>query len=112
MNRRTDTKHKYVIALFSGSECFGVVFECEEDLQEWLRLLLMYQQSEDGIDGTYKPHFGMLIFIFFLLFFPLVLPLRFSQTYGFFYEVLSKQVSTLMLTRFFFSLSFLNLIYI
>lgn len=60
VNRRTDTKHKYVIALYTGTECFGIVLECEDDLQEWLRLLLMYQHGEDISDGvSLKPCYGM-----------------------------------------------------
>lgn len=59
INRRTDTKHKYVIALFWGTECFGIVHECEDDLQEWLRLLLIHYQGEDIVDINYpKPYYG------------------------------------------------------
>ncbi len=65
INRRTDTKHKQVVGLFSGTDCFGIVFECEEDLQEWLRQLLLHQQGDDVTDGASpKPYFGMLIFIY------------------------------------------------
>lgn len=54
-----DTKQKYVIALFTGNESFGIVFDCEDDLLDWMKLLLMYQQGEDMIDcGSLKPYYG------------------------------------------------------
>ncbi|XP_065216187.1 uncharacterized protein chico isoform X7 [Planococcus citri] len=58
INRRTDTKHKHVIALFTGNDYFGIVFDCEEDLLDWLKLFLMYQQGEDMMDcGVIKPFY-------------------------------------------------------
>lgn len=59
INRRLDTKHKHVIALYTKDDCFCVVLESEKDLEEWLNALLSVQRGEDVIDGeTPKPTFG------------------------------------------------------
>ncbi|XP_049801159.1 insulin receptor substrate 1 [Schistocerca nitens] len=51
INRRQDTKHKYVIALYTKDDCFCVVLESEEELEEWLKSLLSLQQGEDIPEG-------------------------------------------------------------
>lgn len=59
INRRRDTKQKYVIALYTKDDCFCIVLDTEEDLQEWLKNLLQLQAGEDCIDGEPpKPVFG------------------------------------------------------
>ncbi|EEB16866.1 insulin receptor substrate-1, putative [Pediculus humanus corporis] len=58
INRRKDTKHKYVIALYTKDDCFCIVLDSEEDLQEWLRVLLKLQTGEECVDGEQpKPNF-------------------------------------------------------
>lgn len=60
INRRRDTKQKYVIALYTKDDCFCIVLDSEEDLQEWLKVLLKLQTGEDTVDGEApKPTFGM-----------------------------------------------------
>nr|CAI5853979.1 unnamed protein product [Callosobruchus analis] len=51
INRRQDTKHKHVIALYTKDDCFCVVLESEEELDSWLRALLALQQGDDVTDG-------------------------------------------------------------
>lgn len=59
INKRLDTKHKHVIALYTKDDCFCVVLESEKDLEDWLKALLSVQRGEDVIDGeTPKPTFG------------------------------------------------------
>lgn len=61
INKRVDTKHKNVIALFTKDDCFCVVLESERDLEDWLKSLLSLQHGEDFVDGeTPKPMFGKL----------------------------------------------------
>ncbi|VEN55694.1 unnamed protein product, partial [Callosobruchus maculatus] len=51
INRRQDTKHKHVIALYTKDDCFCVVLESEEELDSWLRALLALQQGDEVTDG-------------------------------------------------------------
>ncbi|XP_021930938.1 insulin receptor substrate 1 isoform X3 [Zootermopsis nevadensis] len=58
INRRQDTKHKYVIALYTKDDCFGLVLDSEEELEDWLKALLSLQYGEDIVDGEEpKPTF-------------------------------------------------------
>lgn len=60
INRRLDTKHKHVIALYTKDDCFCVVLESERDLDAWLKALLSLQRGDDVPDGEPpRPHFGM-----------------------------------------------------
>ena len=45
INRRFDTKHKFVLALSSRDGGFGIVLNTEDDLQKWLRNLLSIQRE-------------------------------------------------------------------
>jgi hypothetical protein len=59
INRRQDTKHRHVITLYTKDDCFGLVLDCEEELEEWLKALLSLQHGEDIVDGEEpKPTFG------------------------------------------------------
>lgn len=59
INRRQDTKHKHVIALYTKDDCFCVVLDSERDLDDWLKALLSLQRGEDVVDGEPpKPTFG------------------------------------------------------
>ncbi|PSN55130.1 hypothetical protein C0J52_01864 [Blattella germanica] len=58
INRRQDTKHKHVIALYTKDDCFGLVLDSDEELEDWLRALLSLQYGEDIVDGEEpKPTF-------------------------------------------------------
>ncbi|KAG7189000.1 hypothetical protein KM043_008595 [Ampulex compressa] len=50
INKRMDTKHKHVIALYTKDECFCVILENEKELDEWLNAMLLLQ-SGDVLDG-------------------------------------------------------------
>ena len=41
INKRSDTKHKYVIALYTKDDCFCIVFNDEHEMENWLRILLV-----------------------------------------------------------------------
>lgn len=58
INKRVDTKHKHVIALYTKDECFCLIFESEKELDEWLKEMLLLQ-SGDVADGEQpRPIFG------------------------------------------------------
>lgn len=59
INKRVDTKHKHVIALYTKDDCFCIVLESEEELEAWLKALLSLQHGEEAADGeTPRPTFG------------------------------------------------------
>lgn len=69
INKRLDTKHKHVIALYTKDDCFCVVLDNEEDVDSWLKALLKLQHGEEVVDGeTPKPTFGQCDFILQTLF--------------------------------------------
>lgn len=59
INRRMDTKQKFVIGLYTKDDCFCVVLENEEELSLWLKTLLTLQRGEELMEGDQpKPTFG------------------------------------------------------
>ncbi|XP_053983115.1 insulin receptor substrate 1 isoform X1 [Hylaeus volcanicus] len=50
INKREDTKHKHVIALYTKDECFCLILESEKELDEWLKAMLLLQTG-DVADG-------------------------------------------------------------
>ena len=68
INRRLDTKQKHVIALYTKDDCFCVVLETEEEVEDWLRALLNLQHGEETTNGEKpKPTFGILTISLFSL---------------------------------------------
>ncbi|XP_031354400.1 insulin receptor substrate 1-like isoform X5 [Photinus pyralis] len=58
INKRVDTKHKHVIALYTKDDCFCLVLESEDELEAWLKALLSLQHGEEAADGeTPRPTF-------------------------------------------------------
>ncbi|KAH8287855.1 hypothetical protein KR018_002676 [Drosophila ironensis] len=51
INRRLDTKHRYVIVLSSREGGFGIVLESENDLRKWLDKLLFLQRNIANVNG-------------------------------------------------------------
>ncbi|XP_017025696.1 insulin receptor substrate 1 [Drosophila kikkawai] len=51
INRRLDTKHRYVIVLSSREGGFGIVLESENDLRKWLDKLLFLQRNIANTNG-------------------------------------------------------------
>ncbi|XP_076457017.1 uncharacterized protein LOC143291183 isoform X2 [Babylonia areolata] len=45
INRKSDSRHKYAIALYTKEECFSVVCEDEKEQERWLTLMLEYQNE-------------------------------------------------------------------
>eukprot|EP00099_Drosophila_melanogaster_P004147 NP_001188772.1 chico, isoform B [Drosophila melanogaster] len=52
INRRLDTKHRFVIVLSSRDGGFGIVLENENDLRKWLDKLLVLQRNIANSNGT------------------------------------------------------------
>lgn len=62
INKRGDTKHKHVIALYTKDECFCLILDSEKELDEWLKAMLRLQ-SGDVPDGEQpRPTFGKALF--------------------------------------------------
>nr|XP_006823848.1 PREDICTED: insulin receptor substrate 1-B-like [Saccoglossus kowalevskii] len=45
INRKTDSKHKYALALYTRDDCFTILMETSEELEEWLMEMFKLQQS-------------------------------------------------------------------
>lgn len=60
INRRTDTKHKCVIALYTNEDCFCIVCDNEQELELWLHKMLSLQNNKDENGEPPKPAFGEL----------------------------------------------------
>ncbi|KAH8263642.1 hypothetical protein KR044_011819 [Drosophila immigrans] len=57
INRRTDTKHQYVLGLSSREGGFGIVLNSENDLKKWLENLLSIQRDNAiRSDQAYIPY--------------------------------------------------------
>ncbi|KAJ8687318.1 hypothetical protein QAD02_023112 [Eretmocerus hayati] len=57
INRRRDTKHKHVIALYTKDDCFCLVLDNEKDLEEWLNALLLLQIGDQPDGEQPRPTF-------------------------------------------------------
>lgn len=53
INRRQDTKHKFVLALYTKEDCFGIVFDTESLLNTWLKQLQMLRGGKGSPFGEY-----------------------------------------------------------
>lgn len=58
INRRTDTKQKCVIALYTNEDCFCIVCDNEQELELWLHKMLSVQNNKDENGEPPKPAFG------------------------------------------------------
>lgn len=58
INRKSDSRHKYAIALYTKEDCFSVICEDEKEQETWLSLMLDYQNEyvRDGDRG--REHYG------------------------------------------------------
>lgn len=59
INRRLDTKHRFVIVLSSREGGFGIVLESENDLRKWLDKLLLLQRNIANVNGQVYSAYGM-----------------------------------------------------
>ncbi|XP_046397313.1 treacle protein isoform X2 [Ischnura elegans] len=58
INRRNDLKQRYVVALYTKDDCFGLALDSEEEAQQWLDALLETQRGDDSAEGERpKPAF-------------------------------------------------------
>ncbi|KAI5750247.1 hypothetical protein M8J76_014071 [Diaphorina citri] len=51
INRRTDSKHKHAIALYTKRDVFCLVLDSASDLEDWLQNLLFLQHGQDLAPG-------------------------------------------------------------
>lgn len=58
INRRLDTKQKFVIALYTKDESFCVVLENENELNKWLKALLTLHRVEEAEVDLPRTNFG------------------------------------------------------
>ncbi|XP_035915365.1 pneumococcal serine-rich repeat protein isoform X2 [Anopheles stephensi] len=56
INKRHDSK-KHIIALFTKDDCFCIVFESENEMTRWLRILLRLQRGEESEGDPPRPTF-------------------------------------------------------
>lgn len=68
VERRLDTKHKFVIAFHTKLDCFGIVLDSETELNTWLRACVAIQKGEEIEDDPPKPTFGK-CFLFIIIIF-------------------------------------------
>lgn len=63
INRKVDAKQKFAIALYTKDDCFSVVADSEESLEEWLNAMLELQLDGACMTGgaKLKPKFGKLL---------------------------------------------------
>lgn len=66
INRRLDTKHKYVVSLYTKDDCFCVVLESEADMTRWLSKLQSLHRTEEAEGDKPRTSFGKCFFVFFL----------------------------------------------
>lgn len=59
INKPSDTRQKYVIALFTKKDRFCVVFDNEDEMEDWLKVLLELQHEGNLPAGEpARPNFG------------------------------------------------------
>ncbi|KAL4218313.1 Isoleucine--tRNA ligase [Mactra antiquata] len=57
INKRTDTKQKFVIAIYLPAECFSVIAENQVEQEEWINYILEYQNEYLPQDTDPRPHY-------------------------------------------------------
>ena len=64
INRRTDCKHKFVVALYTNEDCFPIAFESEDELLRWFITFLRIQLVDKVSEGEeLKPIYGKTILL-------------------------------------------------
>lgn len=58
ISRRVDTKHKYVVSLYTKDDCFCIVFETEMEMNRWLKELLALHRVEECEGEKPRASFG------------------------------------------------------
>lgn len=58
INRRLDTKQKFVIALYTRDDSFCIVLENENELNKWLKALLTLHREEEAEVDLPRTNFG------------------------------------------------------
>ncbi|XP_022917159.1 insulin receptor substrate 1 isoform X2 [Onthophagus taurus] len=52
INRQPDSKHRHVIALYTKDDRFCILFDSDEELDSWLKILLLLQHGDEATDGV------------------------------------------------------------
>ena len=58
INKRVDTKYKYVISIYTKDDCFCIIFESESDQNRWLKAMQTLVANDDNSDGDKRTSFG------------------------------------------------------
>ena len=58
INRKSDNRHKNSIALYTKEECFSVICEDEKEQENWLSLMLEYQNEYVRDGERCREHYG------------------------------------------------------
>lgn len=58
INKRVDTKHKHIIALYTKDECFCLSLKSEKELDQWLKAMLRLQSGNVPDGEQPRPIFG------------------------------------------------------
>ena len=58
INKKSDAKHKYAIALYTKEDCFSMVCETDVEQEEWLAVLLELQNDNVTEGEEPRPFFG------------------------------------------------------
>ena len=58
INKKSDAKHKYAIALYTKEDCFSVACETEGEQEEWLTGLLDLHNDNMSDSDEPRPFFG------------------------------------------------------
>lgn len=53
IDQRRDTKHKYVISLYTKDDCFGLVMESEAEMGRWMRAMQELHSDQFKGDKTF-----------------------------------------------------------
>jgi insulin receptor substrate 1 len=50
--QKDDTRHKFVFALYTREDVFGLICESHEELKSWLDALLKEQRTNENVSGN------------------------------------------------------------
>lgn len=66
ISKKVDAKHKYAIALYTKEDCFVIVYDDEEQMNDWLKVMVDLQSQSQNNDSKQRlrKSIGKLIFSF------------------------------------------------
>ncbi len=69
INKKSDSKHKFAIALYTKDDCFSMVCDNEEEQKAWLTAMLEIQNNNMEEGQSPRPLFGKLLYSFLFFFY-------------------------------------------